>query len=219
MRGINYNARQFLPSKLSMKKLSLTLLSLIFLSACASQPADQAQIQAEKMAHLQTSPSTWNAAPSEAFSAFGKFELEALKLTPELQADRRKQAVSGIAEKAVSDRINLLIEQWQTQSNGDRVLLITPTLTQFKIVSKGARFWAGAFAGDSSAKMEVVISDKATGEIIASPFFFQSANAYAAAWSFGSHDQSIPERLAVLLEKYLADNFKNLQGGPTGKDA
>lgn len=201
-----------------MKQLSLILVALTLLAACASQPSDPVQTQAEQTANLKNSPSTWNSAPAEQFSTFGNFELKEVSLAEALQADPKKVQVATTAGAVISGRLNLLLDQWKQKSSGDRTLIITPTLTQFQIVSKGARFWAGAFAGDSNARLEVTITDKATGQTVASPFFFQNANAFASAWTFGSHDQSIPERLAVLFEKYMVDNYTALEGGPTGSD-
>lgn len=201
-----------------MKKLSLILLALTFLTACASQPSDPVQAQAEQTANLKNSPNTWNSAPAEQFSAFGTFELKEVALAEALQSDPKKVQVATTAGAVISGRLQPLLDQWKQQSNGDRTLIITPTLTQFKIISKGARFWAGAFAGDSNARLEVTFTDKATGQTLASPFFFQNANAFASTWTFGSHDQSIPERLAVLFQKYMVDNYAALEGGPTGSD-
>ena len=201
-----------------MKSTLFALLTIILLVSCASQPTDRSKSEADRTAKLKISPNTWNAAPVEKFSNFGRFELSQVKLAEPLQSDPKKQQVSTTAGKVVSDRLNLLFSNWEKQSSSTRTLLIEPTLTQFKIVSRGARFWAGALAGGSNAHMEVVMKDKESGKVISSPFFFQGANAMAAAWTYGSHDQSIPERLAVVFEKYMSDNYSDLAGGPTGKD-
>ena len=202
-----------------MKNITLTLITLVFLASCASQSSNRSQADIEAQTEqLKASPSTWNAPPSEMFSAFGQFEFEPIQLASELQSDQKKQTSASEASKLISDRINLLFSQWQQQNNSSRSLLIESTFTEYKIVSGGARFWAGAFAGDSAVRIDVNIKDKVTGNTLATPFFYQRANALGAAWTFGSHDKSIPQRLAVLVEKYLNDNYTMLEGGPTGRD-
>ena len=201
-----------------MKNIILILTAIIFLTSCTSQSSkrtpEEIQAQTEQ---LKLSPSTWNAAPSEPFSEFGQFEFKSIELAPALQADEKKQVSSKQAADLIANRVNLLFNTWQ-QGSSNRTLLIESTFTEYKIVSNSARIWAGAFAGDSSVKIDMNIKDKASGQVLATPFFYQHANAVGAAWTFGSHDSSIPERLAVLVEKYFKDNYNALEGGPTGRD-
>ena len=202
-----------------MKRITLTIITLIFLTSCATQSSNRTeQNNQEKIERLKSSSSTWNEAPSEQLSGFGNFELNSIQLTSALQSDPKKQASSEQAGQLISQKINTLFDKWQQTSTADRTLVVEATFTKYQIVSGGARFWAGAFAGDSQVQLDVSIMDKSSGKIIAKPFFYQSSDAFAGAWTFGSHDRSIPERLALLVEKYLEDNFDSLDGGPTGRD-
>lgn len=202
-----------------MKNIILALTTIVFLASCGSQSSKRtpAEVQAQTE-QLKASPSTWNAPPSEQFSAFGQFEFKPTALSPELKSDEKKQVSSKQAADLIAGKVSLLFNAWEQQSNGNRTLLIESTFTDYKIVSNSARIWAGAFAGDSSVKIDMKIMDKASGQLLASPVFYQHANALGAAWTFGSHDSSIPERLAILVEKYFKDNYSALEGGPTGRD-
>ena len=202
-----------------MKKILFSTLALVFLASCATQSSNRSPEENQaKLEQLKKSPSTWNDAPAEIFSNFTHFEFIQPKLSASLQVDEKKVASAQEANQVISNRLNPIFSKWQQQSHGDRTLLIESTYSQYKIVSSGARFFAGAFAGDSNVQIDVTMKDKTTGQIIASPFFFQRANAIGGAWSIGSHDKSIPGRLSVLLEKYLVDNYSALEGGPTGND-
>ena len=202
-----------------MKRIVFTIIATIILASCASQSSNRSpedtQAQIER---LKQSPRTWNPAPNEMFSSFNRFEFNEPQLSEELQADEKKVASVIETNQVVTDRLDPVFENWQQQNTGSRTLIIESTYSQYKIVSGGARFWGGALAGDSSVKLNMEIKDKSSGSIIASPFFFQRANSIGGAWTLGAHDQSIPDRLSSLIEKYIRDNYSSLEGGPTGHD-
>ena len=86
---------------------------------------------------------------------------------------------------------------------GTKTLLVEPTITQIRKVSSAARFWGGAFAGNSSITMNVAFKDKATGKSLGSKEFGDSANAFAGAWSFGAGDRSMLEEAAQQVCAYV----------------
>ncbi len=114
-------------------------------------------------------------------------------------------------------RINPLIETWKGRDPPRGTLVIEPTIREIKFISGGSRFWAGAMAGDSAIVVSVVYRDKETGEIVASPEFYQHANAMGGAWSIGGADNAMLNRMAGIIAEFTQANFDKAVGGPTGK--
>ena len=70
------------------------------------------------------------------------------------------------------------------------------------------RFFAGAFAGDSSIDMDLELKEAATGTVIAKPRIVRNANAMAGAWSVGATDRNLMDYIADIATQYLQDNHK-----------
>lgn len=114
-----------------------------------------------------------------------------------------------------------IIEQWNKDATGGsrgQTLVIEPRIEKLKVVSGGARFWAGAFAGDSSVVMKFKIVEQPSGKQLAEPEFYQRAAAMSGAWTFGGQDKDMLQRIVALANHYLETNYKDAVGGPTGYD-
>jgi hypothetical protein len=85
-------------------------------------------------------------------------------------------------------------------------LLINPQVEEIKFVGGGARFWGGAMAGSSAVLMKVSFIDAATGRVLAEPEFYESAGAYAGAWSFGGADNAMLSHVVDDVCSYSAGN-------------
>lgn len=81
-------------------------------------------------------------------------------------------------------------------SSNARTLLIEPLIEEIKFIGGAARFWVGAMAGSSAVLMKVTYRDKATGEVIAEPEFYQKGNAFGGGWSIGGTDNLMLENVA-----------------------
>ena len=105
--------------------------------------------------------------------------------------------------------MNPLLSEWNTTQSevADGTLSIQTTLTQLKIVSGGARFWAGAFAGDSFIDMDLELVDKQSGEQIASVRIRRDADSMTGAWSIGKSDQNLDDYIVSIVHQYLTDNY------------
>ena len=95
-----------------------------------------------------------------------------------------------------------------------RAVTNEPHIDKLKVVSGGARFWAGAMAGNSNVVMKLRIIEKPSGTLIAEPEFYQRAAAMSGAWTFGAQDKDMLHRIVVLTNVYLA----RLQGGGRRSD-
>ena len=82
-------------------------------------------------------------------------------------------------------------------------LLIEPFVDDIRIIGGGARFWAGALAGNSEVYLNVTFTDLSQDKIIASPTFYQRAGAFTGAWSGGENDRSMLTRVGDLASEYI----------------
>jgi hypothetical protein len=89
-----------------------------------------------------------------------------------------------------------------------KTLLLEPTIEQIRRVSSTARFWGGPFAGSSSITMRVTFKDKGNGRVVGVQAFGESANALAAAWSFGARDLSMLEEVSEQVCAYMLANAR-----------
>lgn len=174
------------------------------LTACASDPAARSQVAAQESARLP--------APTTPLSAYGKFQLQPIELGPDVARDAAKAAVAKDLETSVRARLNPLLDQWNAQgatgAAAGKTLAIQPRAVAIRIVSGGARFFAGAFAGDSNIDMDLELRDVATGAVIANPRINRQAGAFAGAWTVGATDRNLLDYIADIAARYLQDNRK-----------
>jgi len=106
--------------------------------------------------------------------------------------------------------LNLVFPNMKTVDSADVTgqsgLIIVPHIKDIKFISGGARFWAGALAGSSAVLMETTFKDARTGEVVAKPEFYRSANAYAGALTFGTTDNRMLEDVAKDVVNYASLN-------------
>jgi hypothetical protein len=165
---------------------------------------------------------TQNPPPTDKFSSFSRFEMAPLTLVaPYAGQEANERALLKIQEN-VSMKMDPVLKQWnEAGSTGAtaRTLVITPVVTEIKFINATARVWAGALSGSSAVIINVKITEKETGQLIASPIFFARAAAMGGAWTFGTTDNLMLTRVAGRLTDYLTANYSFAVGGPTGQDA
>ena len=93
------------------------------------------------------------------------------------------------------------IAKKQTPLPQDPYLLVKCTLLNYRMVSKKARVFGGAFAGTSYVTYRVQVSDQ-TGAPLFQREISTENNAMAAAWSF--NDKNLPTFLGNVLADYMA---------------
>ena len=153
-----------------------------------------------------------NPPPSEALGGFQNYEVSQVALAADQKSESNEVALIKVQENW-DKNVGLMLDDWRAAGTNGRTLLIEPIVTEMKFVSGGKRFWAGAAAGSSAVLMTVNLTDKASGDVIASPQFFQRAAAYGGAWSFGGSDNAMLVRISSLVAQYLGDNKDEAVGG------
>jgi hypothetical protein len=71
-----------------------------------------------------------------------------------------------------------------------------------RIVSTGARIWAGAMAGASYMDVYLKLTDAASQKIIHEKVIATHNNAFASAWALGS-ENSLPMDMGKIIGEYL----------------
>jgi hypothetical protein len=163
--------------------------------------------------------STTNPPPVNKFSDFGRFELREIAIADEYSGYDANINAKIKIEETLRSNLDQQLKEWNQSDHSKKrgTLIIEPKIVQIKFISGGARFWAGALAGSSAVNMEVIYREKETGEVIASPQFYQHAAAMAGAYSFGGADNAMLERIANIIADYTIANYNEAVGGPTGK--
>lgn len=162
-----------------------------------------------------------NPPPAAALKGYDKYELLPLAMGPPYAGDEGKEAAKGKIQQYITAETGPIVEQWNQEAAGSAVgqsLMIEPRIEKLKVVSGGARFWAGAFAGDSYVVIKVKITEQPSGRVLADPEFYQRAAAMSGAWTFGAQDKDMLHRIVTLMNHYLQSNRLEAVGGPTGYD-
>jgi hypothetical protein len=153
-----------------------------------------------------------NPPPAEAFSAYGRIELKPAVFKDGVKGN--PAALAKINENIQHDLASSLA-QWNARPSNGRTMIIEPVVEQMSFKGGASRVLLGPMVGSSGVLMRMNIKDE-QGRVVASPEFFQRANAMAAGWAFGVHDNMMLTRIANLSTNYVKTNFTRAVGGPTG---
>jgi len=176
-------------------------LALLMLAGCAANPETVQSVAETESARL--------AKPSRPFSTFAHYELQPMVRGPAVEREAGKVEEARDLEKRMRDVIEPLLAEWEAAPAGTRAgtLVIEPRLASLKVVSGGARFWAGAMAGDSHIDIDLFITEKESGAMVANPRLKMEADAMAGGWSIGATDQNLLDYVASTARQYLTDNY------------
>jgi hypothetical protein len=168
--------------------------------------------------HIKTDI-TQNPPPVKKLSDFTKFEMTKVTLVPPYAGQTANERALVKIQENVNLAMTPLLSKWNADGASAtpvRTLLITPVVTEIKFISGGTRVFAGGLAGSSAVVLVAKLTDKDTGEVIASPTFYARAAAMGGAFSFGTTDNMMLTRIAGRLTSYLAANYPAAVGGPSG---
>jgi hypothetical protein len=181
-----------------MKKLILAL--AIVVAGCAASEENLNAVSAVESSRLP--------APSVPLSSFASYELAPMTMSPEVSAKPEKVAQGKVLEAKIEAKLRPLLAEWASAGAANRTgtLLIQPELVRLRVVSGGARFFAGAFSGDSFIDLDLRLTDDA-GNQIANPRINKRAGAMGGAWSVGKTDQNLHDYIAYITHRYMADNY------------
>jgi hypothetical protein len=76
-------------------------------------------------------------------------------------------------------------------------------VVDMRIAGTQARFWGGAFAGNSFMDVLLELRDADNKEVVHKKVLSTTNSALAAAWSFGASDRSLPSDLGTLIGEYI----------------
>ena len=182
-----------------MKAILVFVMAL--LAACAADPEKVQAVADAESARLER--------PIRPLSRFSVFQLKPMAFSTAIEEEEGKLEEAQEFEQNLNDKLLPLLESWNAASKeGSRgTLSIETELQGLKIVSGGARFWAGAFAGDSFIDMDLRLIDADTGEAIADVRVQRNAGAMGGAWSIGKSDQNLDEYIVSIVYDYLSDSY------------
>ena len=158
--------------------------------------------------------SSHNPAPATAFSSYGRIDVKPVAYAPGYKGN--PAALGKIAANLDKDLAPSLA-QWNSRPANGRTLTVEPVVEEMSFKSTTKRVFLGPLAGSSGVLMRVTFRDN-TGKVIATPEFFQRANAMSGGFTLGVQDNLMLTRVAKLASTYVIDNYDQAVGGPTGAD-
>jgi hypothetical protein len=158
--------------------------------------------------------STDNPPPSRAFSAYSRIEVK-----PVVFKEGYKGNQAGLAKIDENLRKDLKpkLEQWNSRPADGNTLVVEPVVEEMSFKRIGTRLFLGPLAGSSGVLMSVTFRDN-TGNVIATPQFFQRTDAFSGGFTLGVQDNLMLTRVANLTSNYIVANYDKAVGGPTGAD-
>jgi len=149
-----------------------------------------------------------------AFSTYGRIDIKPVAYAPGYKGN--PAALGKIAANLDKDLAPSLA-QWNSRPANGRTLTVEPIVEEMSFKSTTKRVFLGPLAGSSGVLMRVTFRDN-TGKVIATPEFFQRANAMSGGFTLGVQDNLMLTRVAKLASTYVIDNYDQAVGGPTGAD-
>lgn len=191
-----------------MKLRMLASLTVLFAIACTPMHA-----WADDKPDGQPATSE-NPPPTLALDNFQRFEMAPIAMGAPFAGQKGNEVAKQKLQANLDLRATPLLATWNAKPAGDapRTLKIQPSIRYIRFITGGKRFFAGALAGGSSILVNVNMVDAATGEVIASPEFYQHANALGAAYSFGATDKTMLIRISNMTTEYLRKNYSQAVG-------
>ncbi len=180
---------------------TLVLVACLGLFACAASPQKMDEVARTEAARLVR--------PSKALSSFAEYELRPITLGSAVQGDAEKVAESAKLQEKLNSKLEPLLAQWRAAPAGTRAgkLVIEPQLAALRIVSSGARFWAGAMAGDSQIDVDLQLTEAGSTGVLAKVRIARGVGGYAGGWSVGKTDQNLHDYIVAIVHQYLVDSY------------
>jgi hypothetical protein len=181
-------------------RVSVILLLFIFVG-CAADPRSLELVGKTEALRMS--------APARKLSTFASYELKPMVLSPFVQNDAAKVKVAADLENAIRTKLQPLLDEWIAAPMDGRsgTLSIEPRLAYLRVVSSGARFFAGALPGESNIDMDLVLTEQATGQPIAKTRINRNASAFTGGVSVGKTDQNLLDYIVSITYHYLTTYY------------
>ncbi len=158
-----------------------------------------------------TKPAAIPQPSKERFGTFDVVEFEPVSLAPKFEtAEANQKAARKINEELISSLQNVFpgmkVGDQAGKTETGKTLVIRPVIKEIKFIGGAARFWVGAMAGSSAALMQVSFIDKGSGDVLADPEFYRSANAMGGGWSMGGTDNMMLTMIVQDITNYVVSN-------------
>jgi hypothetical protein len=118
---------------------------------------------------------------------------------PMAAADCKKQILKQLSEK----KNYLSVTGDTAKKPKEKGVKISLEILDMRITSSTARMFGGAFVGSSFMDVLITFTDTTSGKIIHKKVLSTSNNAWAASYSGGSSDQSLPSDFGMLIGEYI----------------
>ena len=116
-------------------------------------------------------------------------------------AECEASSITYLLEKNIFEKVE---EDKSAYDNS--TLIVEANLTFLRIVSGAARFWGSWLVGRSTMKIDIILIDSSTGSVIAKQELVGAPNAYAAAWTAGNADRTLPTKMGWLIGDFILAN-------------
>jgi Domain of unknown function (DUF4410) len=183
-------------------------LLMIALTACAGRHAKTETTAApEKAPASEKAPAQATTTPTvvKLPKRYSKVLFYSFSSTPEIAkdypsaaADVQHSAMAALSMKHKFRRVGMAHHKTDSHS-----LLVKVKVIELRIVSSTARIWAGFFAGSSDVTLDVQLIDGASRKAVRQEKLSSANNAWAAAYSGGSTDQSLLSDMGKILADYI----------------
>lgn len=182
-----------------MNKFAVVI--LVLLAGCAANP--------EKLQDVGVAEASRMTKPSKPLASFASYEIRPMTLSDQVRGEQGRVDQAAILEQKISRILEPLFGNWSRSEAPERsgTLYVATHLVSLRIVSGGARFWAGGFAGDSQIDLDLTLTDSGTGEIIAKSRVARGAGGIAGAWSIGKSDRNLHDYIAAIVYEYLSASY------------
>jgi len=187
---------------------NMTLLVLAFFLFVFSACGGGSAVKSEPAASADSPAAPSAAGPKEVplgkkydRIVFQKFEYE-----PQIEADYPgavAECEKSALEAVIAKKIFASAVRETTGARDAGALLVKAKVTNLRIVSTGARMWGGAFAGSSEMSLQMKLIDASNGAVVREKELSTNNNPWAASWSGGSSDRSLPTDLGMMVAEYL----------------
>lgn len=122
----------------------------------------------------------------------------------EAPTECHNSAVGYLSQKNIFDAV-----AGDGSPGGAGTLVIDADVEDLRIVSTGARVWAGAFAGKSHMTVKVTARDGATGAVVGQTELESDNNAFGASWSFGASDRGLPTDMGPVVADFVINTAQS----------